>query len=77
MRDAGQNWLVIVTREALEDVAEPAEATVDRLIEYQLLFCHVATFKLEHGRAGAEDTIWIQAEDVRAWRSLQANSFPK
>ena len=72
MRDAGQNWLVIVTREALEDVAEPADASVDRLIDYQALFCDVATFKLEHGRAGADDTIWILAEDVKAWRSLQA-----
>jgi hypothetical protein len=27
MHDERQNWLVIVTREALEDVAEPADAS--------------------------------------------------
>lgn len=72
MRDERQNWLVIVTREALEDVAAPADASLDQLIEHQKLFCDVATFKLEHGRAGDEDTIWIQTDDVKEWHLLQS-----
>jgi hypothetical protein len=73
MRDARQNWLVIVTREALEDVAEPADASLGRLLEFAKLFGEVATFKLEHGRAGEEDTIWIQSDDVRQWQFLQSD----
>ena len=72
MHDERQNWLIIVTREALEDVAEPAESSLARLVEYQALFCEVATFKLEHGRAGEDDTIWIQTDDVKAWNVLQS-----
>lgn len=72
MHDEGQNWLVIVTREALEAVAEPADASLDRLIQYQQLFGDVATFKLEHGRAGEEGTIWIQTDDLQEWNSLQS-----
>ncbi len=71
--DESQNWLVIVTREALEDVAEPADASLSRLLEYQSLFLEVAAFKLEHGRAGEEDTIWIQTDDLREWQSLQTS----
>lgn len=71
MRDEGQDWLVIVTREALEDVAQPPNASLERLIRYQRLFGDVATFKLEHGRAGDENTIWIQTDDVKEWNSLQ------
>ncbi len=71
-RDVRQNWLVIVTREALEDVADPADASLERLLQYRSLFLEVATFKLEHGRAGDEDTIWIQTDDLREWRSLKA-----
>jgi len=32
----------------------------------------VVTFKLEHGRAGDEDTIWVQKEDVAEWRSTRS-----
>lgn len=71
MRDGEQNWLVIVTREALEDMAGPAESSLDRLLAYSDVFGDVATFKLEHGRAGDENTIWIQTDDIREWRSRQ------
>lgn len=71
MCDEQQNWLVIVTREAMEGMAERADASLDRLLEYQDIFAAVATFKLEHGRAGDEATIWIQTDDVREWQSLQ------
>jgi hypothetical protein len=72
MADDAQNWLVIVTREALEDVSEPADDSLECLIQNQQLFCDVATFKLEHGRAGDDDTIWIQTDDLKEWRSLQS-----
>jgi hypothetical protein len=70
--DDAQNWLVIVTREALEDVGDSADGSLECLIEHQQLFCDVATFKLEHGRAGEDDTIWIQTDDLKEWRSAQS-----
>ncbi|KQV22109.1 hypothetical protein ASC97_27410 [Rhizobium sp. Root1203] len=72
MSDKTENWLVIVTREALEGIASPPDASEARLLEYADIFGQVATYKLEHGRAGAEETIWVQMEDVAEWRSTQS-----
>jgi hypothetical protein len=71
MTDETADWLVIVTREALEGVAAPADGSIERLMEYAELFGLVATYKLEHGRAGEEETIWVQMEDVLEWRAAQ------
>jgi hypothetical protein len=30
-----------------------------------------ATYKLEHGRAGDEQTIWVQVADVREYRDVK------
>ncbi len=54
MADGTASWLVIVTREALEYVALPPEAALDRLLRHADTFEAVATYKLEHGRAGAK-----------------------
>ena len=69
MSDGSTDWLVIVTREAMEDVAAPPENSMDRLTEYCALFGKVASYKLEHGRAGMEATVWVQSEDVLEWRA--------
>lgn len=73
MADDTANWLVIVTREAMEAVASPPEATQRRLLEHMTTFGSVATYKLEHGRAGKEETIWILKEDVAEWRRSQSD----
>ncbi|MBB4226368.1 hypothetical protein [Rhizobium mongolense] len=72
MTDIASNWLVIVTREALERVASPPDASLERLLAYADTFGEVATYKLEHGRAGEEETIWVQSADVVEWRSTQS-----
>ncbi|WP_461513036.1 hypothetical protein [Rhizobium mongolense] len=54
MNDETADLLVIVTREALEGVASPPDASEERLMEYADIFGKVATYKLEHGRAGGE-----------------------
>ena len=69
MTDGSTDWLVIVTREAMEDVAAPPEISMDRLVAHRALFGQVASYKLEHGRAGNEATIWVQAEDVVEWKA--------
>jgi hypothetical protein len=73
MADETANWLVIVTREAMEGAASPPDASQRRLLEHIETFGEVATYKLEHGRAGDEDTIWVKKEDVAEWRSTRSN----
>jgi hypothetical protein len=68
MSDGNCDWLVVVTREALEDVAGPEEISADWLVANVDLFGEVASHKLQLGRAGEEDTIWVQSEDVKQWR---------
>ena len=68
MSDGSSDWLVIVTREALEDVAGSEEISTDWLVENCELFAEVASHKLQLGRAGEEATVWVQSEDVRQWR---------
>ena len=70
MTDGETEWLVIVTREAVEEVVSPPEVSMDRVMRYRDLFGQVAEYKLEHGRAGAEATIWVQTYDVVEWRAM-------
>ena len=76
MSDETGNWLVIVTRETLERVAKPPEASLDRLNHYVDTFAAVATYKLEHGRAGVEDTIWVQREDLVEYQPAVSTASP-
>ncbi len=69
MTDETANWLVVITREALEGIAQPPDRSVERLHQYLDTFAAVATYKLEHGRAGAEETIWVQKEDVAEYKA--------
>jgi len=69
MTDETANWLVVITREALEGIAHPPDGSVERLHQYLDTFAAVATYKLEHGRAGAEETIWILQEDVAEYQA--------
>lgn len=55
-------------------VASPPVASEERLLEYVDTFGQVATYKLEHGRSGEEDTVWVQMEDVAEWRSKHSTS---
>lgn len=67
--DETANWLVIVTREALEGVASPPDPSLERLMQYADTFAAAATYKLELGRAGAEETIWVQREDLLEYQA--------
>jgi hypothetical protein len=68
MSDSGSDWLVIVTREALEDVAGSEEISTECLMVHADLFGKVASHKLQLGRAGKEATVWVQSEDLKQWR---------
>ncbi|MGO4569466.1 hypothetical protein AB4Z52_31570 [Rhizobium sp. 2YAF20] len=69
MTDGSTDWLVVVTREAMEDVAAPPEISMDWLMVHRALFGKVASYKLDHGRAGSEGTVWVQSEDVLEWKA--------
>ncbi|MGO4568391.1 hypothetical protein AB4Z52_25880 [Rhizobium sp. 2YAF20] len=69
MTDGNADWLVIVTREAMEDVSAPPEISMGWLMDHLALFGKVASYKLEHGRAGSEATVWVQSEDVPEWKA--------
>lgn len=72
MFDDSGDWLVIVTREALEAITSPpGEPSLERLLKYSDVFGAAATYKLEHGRAGDEQTIWVQVADVREYRDVK------
>lgn len=69
MRDRHVDWLVVVTREALEKCGWINGATDVQLAPLIPLFQAIATYKLEHGLTGEEATIWILERDVIEWRS--------
>ncbi|MDW5318553.1 hypothetical protein [Rhizobium sp. PL01] len=71
MTDGEKDWLVIVTKEALKAISIPPLADQQRLISHLPSFIEIALFKLEHGRAGEEDTIWIQTDDIQDWRQAR------
>jgi hypothetical protein len=72
MSDGVSDWLVIVTREALEDVAGQEDISTAWLSRNVDMFGEVASHKLELGRAGEEATVWVQSEDIREWRDATA-----
>ncbi|PZM08755.1 hypothetical protein [Rhizobium tubonense] len=71
MSDGETDWLVIVTREALEDKAGADEISPNWLLENSDFFGEVANYKLQLGREGEEATVWVQSEDVKQWQDIR------
>ncbi|MDW5316877.1 hypothetical protein [Rhizobium sp. PL01] len=71
MTDGQTDWLVIVTKEALEAISMPPLADDQRLLDHLQSFIEIATFKLERGREGEEKTIWVQSDDIREWQQAR------
>jgi hypothetical protein len=69
MRDRHVDWLVIVTREALETCGWTNGAPDQELVPLLPLFQALSNYKLDHGLTGEEATIWILERDVIEWRS--------
>jgi hypothetical protein len=67
MSDGGTDWTVVVTREALEAIASPPEATLDRLTDYADVYAWIASNKLEFGRDRDRNRIWVMEDDVAVW----------
>ena len=67
MSDGDTDWTVVVTREALESIASPPEASLDRLNDYADVFARIASNKLEFGRDRDRNRIWVMEEDVAIW----------
>ena len=65
--DGSTDWTVVVTREALEAIASPPEASLDRLNDYADVFVRIASNKLEFGRDRDRNRMWVMEEDVAIW----------
>lgn len=59
--------VVIVTRDALEAVADPPRADEFRLQEYIELFSQIASAKFDEKLLDASGHVRLTSEDVRTW----------
>jgi len=75
----GLDWIVVVTREALDVVTLQHDATVALLRRHSDMFLEIAELQLA-ARDFSRDRIWINEEDVELWlasSSVRASSdFP-
>jgi hypothetical protein len=67
MSDGDMDWTVVVTREALEAIASPPDASLDRLMDYADVYARIAGNKLEFGQDRDRNRIWVMEEDVAVW----------
>ncbi|PZM10050.1 hypothetical protein [Rhizobium tubonense] len=72
MSDGDTDWTVVVTREALESIASPPDASLDRLMDYADVYARIAGNKLEFGRDRDRNRIWVMEEDVAVWLASEA-----
>lgn len=75
----GLDWIVVVTREALDVVTLQHDATVSLLERHSDMMLEIAELQLA-ARDFSRDRIWINEEDVELWLAsspLRASShFP-
>ncbi|WP_159952668.1 MULTISPECIES: hypothetical protein [unclassified Rhizobium] len=61
--------IVIITRDALEVVAEPARVDEFRLQEYIEVFSRIASAKFDQNVLNASGHVCVTSEDVRIWHA--------
>jgi hypothetical protein len=69
-KDGKNKWLVIATREALDLIDCPRDASSTELEGFLPTLIAVANHKLELGRTAEESTIWIHVDDIRDWNQI-------
>src|ERR1700709_81960 len=80
MSDGDMDWTVVVTRESLEAIASPPDASLERLTDYADVYARIASNKLEFGRDRDRNRIWIMEEDVAVWlasETFRANAWKR
>ncbi|WP_426127633.1 hypothetical protein [Pararhizobium sp. PWRC1-1] len=70
MTDGTTDFVVIVTKEALQRMLSNTEDMETRLLDNVETFGSVADFKIEHGKIGEEGRIWLHAADITEWMEI-------
>ncbi|WP_087005857.1 hypothetical protein [Rhizobium sullae] len=68
-RDRGGDEIVLVTKEALLDIADPPLCNECRLQEYVAVFSDIASKKFDGGELTFDGRVAITATDVSAWKA--------
>jgi hypothetical protein len=65
--DGELNWVVVVTREALDVLTHRYDATLDQLVRHSSTFLEIAEQHLARKDISGRNRIWVQEEDVELW----------
>ncbi len=65
MTDGTNKYRVLVSDEALQDLAYPPDSSLDRLNDYRTTIEATASSKLAAGSVGADRTIRVTSADVQ------------
>ena len=70
MDSGSTNKIVLVTKQALLDMANPPRCDESRLQEYIGVFGEIASTKYDLGEIRPDGRVWITSNDVAKWREL-------
>nr|NLR86154.1 hypothetical protein [Rhizobium sp. P28RR-XV] len=71
MNTGSMNKLVLVTKQALLDLAFPPRCDESRLQEYMGVLSDIASTKYDRGEIKPDGRVLITSNDVTKWRELQ------
>ncbi|AFL54858.1 hypothetical protein USDA257_p01410 (plasmid) [Sinorhizobium fredii USDA 257] len=73
-RDVGGDEIVLVTKEALLDIADPPLCNECRLQEYVSVFSEIASHKFDGKELTSAGCVTVTATDVSAWKALHPDA---
>lgn len=65
--DGQLNWVVVVTREALDALAHRYDVAVDQLVEHAATLLAIAGHQMAVGDVYPRNRLWVFEEDVLEW----------
>ncbi|MQW86438.1 hypothetical protein [Sinorhizobium saheli] len=68
-RDVGGDEIVLVTKEALLDIADPPLCNECRLQEYVSVFSDIASHKFDGKELTSDGRVAVTSTDVSAWKA--------
>ncbi|PST27140.1 hypothetical protein C7U60_02305 [Mesorhizobium plurifarium] len=73
-RDVGGDEIVVVTKEALLDIADPPLCNECRLQQYVTVFSDIASNKFDGKKLTSDGHVAVTATDVSAWKALHPDA---
>ncbi|AYG63607.1 hypothetical protein QD460_25585 [Rhizobium jaguaris] len=64
------NQFVLVTKQALLDVASPPRCDESRLQQHIQIFSNIASDKYDRGEVKPDGRVWITSDDIAKWKQL-------